>query len=286
MEASIGIIGGTGLYEIDGFSDIQEKVIHTPFGEPSDAFIVGLLAGKKVAFLPRHGKGHRYLPHEINYRANIYGFKQLGVERILSFTAVGSMREELKPMDMVLVDQFFDRTKDRKCTFFENGIAAHISFDKPTCADLSAFVFEACRALGVTIHRGGTYLCMEGPQFSTLAESTIYRTWGIDVIGMTNLTEAKLAREAEICYATLALITDYDCWHEEEEAVSVGTIIEYLQTNADNAKKIIKQVIPLISEKRTCACQNALAHAIITNPSAIPAQRKADLNLLIGKYIH
>jgi len=285
MEASIGIIGGSGLYEIDGFSDIQEVTISTPFGSPSDAYIVGLLAGKKVAFLPRHARGHRFLPHEINYRANIFGFKKLGVTRIVSLTAVGSMRSDIKPMDMVVIDQFFDRTKNRDCTFFGDGLAVHIAFNKPTCPDLSDCVLHACQSVGVKVHQGGTYLCMEGPQFSTLAESLIYRTWGVDVIGMTNLTEAKLAREAEICYSTLALVTDYDCWHEEEEAVSVGTILDYLTTNADNARKIIKHVIPLIPDHRSCDCKDALAQAIITNPAAISPRKKDELKLLLDKYI-
>ncbi|MFC1852769.1 S-methyl-5'-thioadenosine phosphorylase [candidate division CSSED10-310 bacterium] len=285
MEAKIGVVGGSGLYEMEGFTDVSEITVTTPFGEPSDPYMVGLLQGRRVAFLPRHGKGHRYLPHEINYRANIYGFKKLGVERIISLTAVGSMRQDIKPMDLVLVNQFFDRTKGRLCTFFGEGIAAHISFDKPTCDDLSAYVFEACQEVGVTVHRGGTYICMEGPQFSTLAESLIYRKWGVDVIGMTNLTESKLAREAEMCYSTLALVTDYDCWRESEEAVSVGTILDYLRTNAENAKKIVKKLVPKIPETQSCACKEALAHAIITDPSAIPQTKKEELSLIIGKYI-
>lgn len=284
MDASIGVIGGSGLYDIEGFTEIQEINVSTPFGEPSDYYVVGILGGKKVAFLPRHGRGHRFLPHEINYRANIFGFKKLGVKRILSLTAVGSMREDIKPMDMVLIDQFIDRTKARDCTFFGDGIAAHISFDKPTCHDLSKLVLAGCHEVGVTVHQGGTYICMEGPQFSTLAESLTYRSWNVDVIGMTNLTEAKLAREAEICYSTLALVTDYDCWHEEEEAVSVGTILDYLKTNAENAKKIIKTVIPGIPEEQTCSCKDALAYAIITDPAVIPARKKEELSLLIGKY--
>lgn len=285
MEATIGIIGGSGLYEIEGFSEVREVTLTTPFGSPSDPYIVGRLGGQDVAFLPRHGKGHRFLPHEINYRANIYGFKKLGVGRILSLTAVGSMRENIKPMDMVLVDQFYDRTKGRASTFFGHGIAAHIQFNKPTCGDLSDKVYEACRVVGVTIHRGGTYVCMEGPQFSTLAESLTYRQWGVHVIGMTNLTEAKLAREAEICYATLAMVTDYDCWHAEEEAVSVGTILEYLRSNAANAKKIIKTVVPQLGGDRDCPCCTALQYAIITDPAAIPAARKEELALLVGKYL-
>lgn len=284
-KARIGVIGGSGLYEIEGFTDIEEITLSTPFGSPSDAYIVGSMGGVNVAFLPRHGRGHRYLPHEINYQANIFGFKMLGVEQIISLTAVGSMREDIKPMDMVVIDQFFDRTKNRACTFFGDGIAAHISFNKPTCEDLAELVYETCQKVGVTVHKGGTYICMEGPQFSTLAESLTYRKWGVDVIGMTNLTEAKLAREAEICYATLALVTDYDCWHEEEEAVSVGTIIEYLNTNAKNAKKIIKEIVPRIPVDRSCPCQSALQYAIITDPAYIPDEKKEMLKPIMGKYL-
>lgn len=285
MEATVGIIGGSGLYQIEGLTDVDEIRVETPFGEPSDPFIVGKLEGKKIVFLPRHGKGHRYLPHEINYRANIFAFKKLNVKRIISLTAVGSMKEDIKPMDMVLIDQFYDRTKNRLCTFFGDGIAAHVSFNKPTCGELTDLIYDACQKIGVKIHKGGTYLCMEGPQFSTLAESLNYRKMGVHVIGMTNLTEAKLAREAEICYSTLALVTDYDCWHEEEEAVSVGTILEYLKTNAVNAKKIIKTVVPNIPETRSCSCKDALKYAIITDPDYIPEKKKNELEPIIGKYI-
>jgi len=261
----IGIIGGSGLYQMEELKDVKEIEVDTPFGFPSDAYIAGTLSGRKVAFLARHGRGHRYLPSEINYRANIFGFKKLGVEWIISASAVGSMREDRKPMDIVIPDQFFDRTKTRKSTFFGDGIAVHISFSEPVCPTLSQILLEAGKKVKCSIYKEGTYLCMEGPQFSTKAESLIYRKWGVDVIGMTNLTEAKLAREAEICYVTLALVTDYDVWHEAEEEVSVGAIIEILQKNAETAQSIIKTAIAALPPERSCICSQALEGAIMVS---------------------
>jgi 5'-methylthioadenosine phosphorylase len=286
--AAIGIIGGSGLYQMEGLAEVEEIVIDTPFGKPSDSFIVGRLLGERVAFLPRHGRSHRLLPTEIPFRANIYAMKTLGVERIISASAVGSLREELKPMDIVLPDQFFDRTRQRPSTFFGNGIAAHVTFADPVCGDLCDVLEEAGRSelTGIGIHRGGAYLCMEGPAFSTRAESETYRSWGMSVIGMTNLQEAKLAREAEICYATLALVTDYDCWHPDHDSVTVEMVINYLNRNSSNAQKLIaKAVERLAGHESDCRCRRSLAHAIITARDQIAPEVKERLKAIIGKYV-
>jgi 5'-methylthioadenosine phosphorylase len=284
---SIGIIGGSGFYKMDDVKFIEEKTVKTPFGKPSDNYIIVEIEGKRVSFLSRHSRGHKFNPSEINYRANIYGFKMLGVERIISVSAVGSLKEEVRPLDIVLVDQFFDRTFKRENTFFENGIVAHVSFAHPTCPILREHLFKAAKELGLSVHNGGTYINIEGPQFSTIAESETYRKFGFDVIGMTNATEAKLAREAELCYTTVALVTDYDCWKEDEEDVSVEMVIENLKKNTENAQKLIKKVIPLIPENRddSCTCKSALKYSIITSPDAIPETVKDRLRLIIGKYI-
>lgn len=281
----IGVIGGSGLYEMEGLTGVREVKINTPFGEPSDAYITGSLGGVEMVFLPRHGRGHRYLPTEVNYRANIYGMKKLGVERIISVSAVGSMREDIEPGHIVVPSQFYDHTKHRKSTFFGNGVVAHVGFADPVCHGLSDILVNAGEKTGAKMHRGGTYLCMEGPQFSTRAESGIYRGWGVDVIGMTNATEAKLAREAEICYATIALSTDYDCWHETEEDVTVEAVIAILMKNVEIAKKIIKEAVPKIPAKRDCHCSEALKNAIMTKAELIPEKTKQDLELIIGKYV-
>ena len=285
MNATIGIIGGSGLYDMAEVTDREERRVATPFGEPSGPYVIGTLRGKRVAFLARHGVGHRILPSELNFRANIYGFKVLGVERILSASAVGSLKQEYKPLDIVVPDQFFDRTKGRISTFFGRGIVAHVAFAHPLCGDLSAIAAESAVQVGATVHRGGTYVNMEGPQFSTLAESKLYRSWGMDVIGMTNLQEAKLAREAEICYATLALVTDYDCWHPDHDSVTVDLIISNLMQNAATAQRTIAEAVGRTSGARTCACKDALATAIITQPALVPAQTKRDLAPIIGKYM-
>jgi 5'-methylthioadenosine phosphorylase len=284
-QVEVGIIGGSGLYEMAELTDREEKTVTTPFGDPSGPYVIGTLRGKRVAFLSRHGLGHRLMPSELNYRANIFGFKTLGVERILSASAVGSLKEEYRPLDILVPDQFFDRTKGRISTFFGRGIVAHIAFAHPLCPDLSAVAARAAQQVGATVHRGGTYLNMEGPQFSTLAESRLYRSWGMDVIGMTNLQEAKLAREAEICYATLALITDYDCWHPDHDSVTVELIVANLMQNAATAQKTIAEAVARLDGARTCACKDALATAIITQPQYIPAQIKQELAPLIGKYL-
>ena len=284
-KAEIGIIGGSGLYNLAGIEKFKEVRITTPFGKPSDAYRVGVLEGRRVAFLARHGRGHVLLPSELNFRANIYGMKKLGVERILSVSAVGSLKEELRPMDMVMPNQFFDRTRGRISTFFGGGLVAHISFAYPVCAAVVDVLAKACADAGVRYHKGGTYLCMEGPAFSTQAESNTYRSWGMDIIGMTNLQEAKLAREAEICYATLAMVTDYDCWHPDHEAVTVTQVLEYLSRNATNAQKIILSAIRGLSKQRTCKCGSALAHAIQTDRKMISAAAKKKLALLVGKYL-
>jgi 5'-methylthioadenosine phosphorylase len=283
-KAEIGIIGGSGLYSMPGFEAEGELRLSTPFGEPSDAYIVGQLEGKQVAFLARHARGHRISPSELNFRANIFGFKMLGAERILSLSAVGSLKLEHAPLDFVIPDQFFDHTRGRVSTFFGGGLVAHISFADPVCPQLSRTVHAVAGELGINSKAGGTYLCMEGPAFSTRAESNIYRSWGMDVIGMTNLQEAKLAREAEICYVTIAMVTDYDCWHEEHDAVSVEQIIGNLQKNAENACRLVRNVVSRMPQVRTCKCGSALRHAIITERSAIPAATKEKLRLLIGKY--
>ena len=282
----IGIIGGSGLYQMPELEDVEEIVVDTPFGPTSDAFIVGTLENQRVAFLPRHGRGHRFTPSEVPFRANIYAMKLLGVERILSASAVGSLQEQFAPLDMVIPDQFFDRTRARarESTFFGEGIVAHVAFAHPLCPDLSKIAAGSAAKVGATVHRGGTYVNMEGPQFSTLAESKLYRSWGMDVIGMTNLQEAKLAREAEICYATLALVTDYDCWHPDHDSVTVDLIIANLMHNAATAQKTIADAVETISAARTCACQDALATAIITQQPLWPEQTKKDLAPIIGKY--
>jgi 5'-methylthioadenosine phosphorylase len=284
-KAEIGIIGGSGLYSMPGFEAHERVGLSTPFGNPSDSYVVGQLAGREVAFLARHGQGHRISPSELNFRANILGMKQLGVERILSVSAVGSLKEEHAPLDFVIPDQFVDRTRGRISTFFGDGVVAHVAFADPVCPQLAGIVHESATQLGINSKRGGTYLCMEGPAFSTRAESNLYRSWGMDVIGMTNLTEAKLAREAEICYLTIAMVTDYDCWHEQHEDVTVDEIIGNLGKNAENACKLVRQAVERIPEERTCKCGSALKHAIITDRAAIPAETKDRLGLLIGKYI-
>src|SRR5215216_1528571 len=273
---------------MEALTGVEEVRISTPFGDPSDAFVVGSLGGVRVAFLPRHGRGHTLLPTEIPFRANIYAMKLLGVERIISASAVGSLREELKPMDIVFPDQFFDRTRQRQSTFFGDGIAAHVTFADPVCRDLCDALEQAARAelRGIDVHRGGTYLCMEGPAFSTRAESEVYRSWGMSVIGMTNLQEAKLAREAEICYGTLALVTDYDCWHPAHDSVTVEMVIEYLNRNSENAQRLIAgAVAPLAREERACKCGRSLRHAIITPPDRITPEAKERLKAIIGKYV-
>jgi len=282
---AIGIIGGSGLYSMAGLTNTREIRVKTPFGDPSDAIVTGTLEGRRVAFLARHGRGHRISPSEINFRANIYALKTLGVERIISVSAVGSLREDVAPLDFVVPDQFFDRTRTRVSTFFGGGIVAHVSFDRPTCPALSAQLTAAAESAGVKVHRGGTYVCMEGPQFSTLAESHTYRGLRFDIIGMTNLTEAKLAREAEICYATFAMVTDYDCWHPSHDAVTVDQIIAVLTKNTENVQRAIREAVRALDESRPCKCGSALAHAILTDRKAIPAAAKKRLAPIIGKYI-
>jgi len=283
---TIGVIGGTGLYAMEGLGKTESVSLKTPFGKPSDSYLVGELNGIAVAFLPRHGVGHRILPHELNFRANIYGFKQLGVESIISVSAVGSMKEEIKPLHMALPDQFFDRTRKRIDTFFGGGIAAHVGFSHPICPHLREVLHTTIRGLGFPVHNGGTYVCIDGPQFSTRAESLVYRSWNVDVIGMTNLQEAKLAREAEICYATVALVTDYDCWREGDDTLSIEMIIENLNKNTHNVQQVIREVVPAIAAgKRSCTCAEALHNAIITREDLIPPQVKNDLRIIIGKYL-
>jgi 5'-methylthioadenosine phosphorylase len=285
VSALIGVIGGSGLYTMPGFTEGKETRIQTPWGDPSDAYHVGELEGKTVAFLARHGRGHRISPSELNFRANIYGFKQLGAERIISLSAVGSLKEEHRPLEFVIPDQFFDRTRGRISTFFGEGLVAHISFADPVCNNLTHLLLGACQEAGVTAKLGGTYLCMEGPAFSTKAESNAYRSMGMDVIGMTNLQEAKLAREAEICYATVAMVTDYDCWHPEHEAVTVTDIIRNLNQNAENACRVVAAAVRKIDTGlRPCKCGSALSHALITDRKAVPAATLKKLELLVGKY--
>lgn len=281
----IGIIGGSGLYDMAELTDREEIQVDTPFGPPSGPYVTGTLAGRRVAFLARHGAGHRLLPSELNFRANIYGFKRLGVEWILSASAVGSLKEEYRPLDIVVPDQFLDRTRSRISTFFGRGLAAHVAFARPVCPVLTGLAYDASVAAGARVHRGGTYVCMEGPQFSTLAESRLYRSWGMDVIGMTNLQEAKLAREAEICYATLALVTDYDCWHEGHDEVTVDMVIANLMQNAVTAQRVVAGAVVGLPVERRCECASALATAIITRPEAIPEETKRALEPIIGKYI-
>ena len=284
-QADIGIIGGSGLYSMPGFTDVREVQQETPFGAPSDAYILGTLEGRSVAFLARHARGHKLLPTELNFRANIYGFKQLGVERILSVSAVGSLKEEHKPLDFVIPDQFFDRTRHRVDTFFGDGLVAHVGFGDPVCGEMARVVESASKRVAVNSKRGGTYVCMEGPQFSTKAESNVYRSWGADVIGMTNLQEAKLAREAEICYVTIAMVTDYDCWHPHHDSVTVDQIISVLVKNAENAAKVVKASVAGMPKTRSCKCGSALAHAILTERDKIPAATKEKLKLIVGKYL-
>lgn len=282
----VGILGGTGLYDIDGLTDLKEHRLRTPFGDPSDAYRIGRLEGRRVAFLNRHGRGHRLLPAEINYRANVYGFKMLGVERVISVNSVGSLREEIRPRDFVFVDQFFDKTQ-RRSSFFGEGVVAHVSFAEPICAELSRFLHGTAVRLGLRTHLGGMQVCMEGPAFSTRAESRIHRRWGGDVIGMTSATEAKLFREAEICYATMNLATDYDAWHAEEESVTVEMVLENMRLNTKNARSVIREAVAALPahDATACGCRTALAGAIMTDPQSIPAARKRELRLIIGKYI-
>jgi len=283
--AEIGVIGGSGLYAMGGLTEAREIRVKTPFGDTSDAIVVGKLEGKRVAFLARHGRGHRILPSELNFRANIYAMKLLGVQRILSVSAVGSLQENLRPGEFLIPDQFFDSTKGRKSTFFGNGIVAHVTFDKPICPELSAILGRVSREQKITVHEKGTYICMEGPQFSTLAEANYHRAMKFSVIGMTNVTEAKLAREAEICYATIAMITDYDCWHPEHDSVTVEAIIGTLNQNASNAQTVLREAIKAISAERGCKCGSALKHAILTDRKAVPAATKKHLAAIIGKYL-
>jgi 5'-methylthioadenosine phosphorylase len=284
-QVKIGIIGGSGLYEMTELSEKTEIQIETPFGLPSDALIIGTLRGKRVAFLPRHGRGHRILPSELNFRANIYAMKMLGVERILSASAVGSLKQEIAPLDIVLPDQFVDRTVGRVSSFFGSGLVGHVAFAEPVCPDLLEMVHAAARQVGIPARRGGTYVCMEGPAFSTKAESNLYRSWGMDIIGMTNLQEAKLAREAEICYVTMALVTDYDCWHESHESVTVEMIIRNLQENSRNAQAIIVQTVETLTQTRSCKCGEALRYALITDKTQIPAATVEKLRCIVGKYL-
>ncbi|MFH1094122.1 MAG: S-methyl-5'-thioadenosine phosphorylase [Candidatus Omnitrophota bacterium] len=280
----IGIIGGSGIYDIEGVKNVEMIEVDTPYGAPSDKIIVGVLGGVKFAFLPRHGRGHKISPSELNFRANIYAFKKLGVEKVLSMSAVGSLKEELKPRDFVIPDQLFDRTKNRASTFFGEGIVAHVGFAEPFCARLSQVAYETAKQLGITVHKGGTYICMEGPQFSTKAESNVYRQLGFSIIGMTALPEAKLAREAEMCYVTIALVTDYDCWKEDEE-VSVEKILANLSANSDNAKQFIKTILSKLNDSDTCACSSALATAIVTSEDAVPKETLKKVELLVKKYL-
>lgn len=285
----IGVIGGSGLYEIEGLTDVQEVEIDTPFGTPSDVYVTGSLEGAKMVFLPRHGRGHRYLPSEVNYRANIYGMKTLGVEQIISVSAVGSMREDIVPGHIVIPDQFFDRTKGlRGSTFFGNGVVGHVQFADPICHDLAHLLYEAAKDVGATVHEGGTYICIEGPNFSTRAESNIFRSWGVDIIGMTNVPESRLAREAEICYGTVALATDYDCWHDGHDDVSVDAVIQIIQQNVATARNIIKAAAKNIVAKRqerACGCPEALKYAIMTDHKLIPEETLQALQPIIGKYV-
>ena len=284
-QAEIGIIGGSGLYSMPGLTEVQEVAQETPFGAPSDVYVLGTLKGRRVAFLARHGRGHRILPSELNFRANIYGFKQLGVERILSVSAVGSLKEEHTPGEFLVVDQFVDRTRHRVDTFFGDGVVAHVAFADPVCPHLAEIVSGACKKASVVAKRGGTYVCMEGPQFSTKAESNLYRSWGMDVIGMTNLQEAKLAREAELCYVTVAMVTDYDCWHPHHDSVTVEQIVAVLLKNAENACNVVREAVAAMPKDRSCKCGSALAHAILTDRKMIPATTRRRLKLILDKYL-
>ncbi len=284
-KVKIGIIGGSGLYEMAELQEREEISLETPFGAPSDNIVLGSLRGKRVAFLARHGRGHRIMPSELNFRANIYALKSLGVERILSASAVGSLREDLAPLDIVLPDQFVDRTRGRISSFFGSGLVAHVAFADPVCPDLATQVQKGAEQAGIKVKRGGTYVCMEGPAFSTKAESRLYQSWGMDIIGMTNLQEAKLAREAEICYVTIALITDYDCWHASHESVSVDMIVGNLRLNSENAQKIILQTVQNMPNARSCGCGDAMKHALITDKALIPPEIRRNLKLIVGKYL-
>jgi 5'-methylthioadenosine phosphorylase len=284
-KVSIGIIGGSGLYDMEGLTRVKSVTVATPFGRPSDDYVIGTLHGKRVAFLPRHGRGHRILPTDINYRANIYGMKKLGAGRIISVSAVGSMKEEIRPGDIVIPDQFYDHTKHRRSTFFGNGVVAHVGMADPVCAGLCEVLIEAGVRAGAAVHRRGTYICMEGPQFSTKAESLTYRKWDVDVIGMTNATEAKLAREAEICYSTIALATDYDCWHHSEEAVTVEAVLAVMKKNIETSKSMIREAVRMLPDSRACTCGEALRNTIMTPEKLIPAKTKRDLAPIIGKYL-
>jgi 5'-methylthioadenosine phosphorylase len=284
-EVRVGIIGGSGLYQMEGLTDVQEMEISTPFGSPSDSYRIGTVEGQRVVFLARHNRNHTIMPSELNFRANIYGFKQLGVEWIISASAVGSLKEELRPLDIVLPDQFYDRTKTRISTFFGEGVVVHVSFAEPICPQLAGIVQLAGTYSRVAVKRGGTYVCMEGPQFSTKAESNTYRSWGMDLIGMTNLQEAKLAREAEICYTTMALVTDYDCWHPSHDAVTVAEVVQNLKKNAENAQKIIRSAVKRLPVARTCACRNALQNAILTDLKKVPPATRTKLELLLKRYL-
>lgn len=285
MADILGVIGGSGLYGMEGLKNVRTVAVRTPFGDPSDDLMVGDLDGRTLAFLPRHGRGHRFLPSQINYRANIYAMKKVGVKWVLSISAVGSMKESIRPGDIVVADQFYDHTRFRPTTFFGDGLVGHIPFADPVCPNLAAVAYAAAKKVVKRTHRGGTYLCMEGPAFSTRAESRIYRKWGVDVIGMTNLPEAKLAREAELCYATLALATDYDCWHETEEDVSIEAVLALLRKNVENSKRIVREVARRLPGKGSCGCDESLRHAIITDRKKIPAPARRKLALLIGKYL-
>ena len=285
MSAEIGIIGGSGLYDMAELTERDERVVSTPFGDPSGPYLLGTLRGKRVAFLARHGAGHRLMPSELNFRANIFGFKVLGVSHIVSASAVGSLKEQYRPLDLVFPDQFLDRTFGRIGTFFGKGLVAHVSFAHPVCDRLRLVAAACAEAAGARVHRGGTYVCMEGPQFSTLAESNLYRSWDMDIIGMTNLQEAKLAREAEICYATMALVTDYDCWHPDHDAVTVDMVIAVLMENAVTAQRVIADTVEQLGPERPCPCGDALRSALITRPDAVPPEVKRDLAPLVGRYL-
>jgi 5'-methylthioadenosine phosphorylase len=285
-QMTIGVIGGSGLYEIEGLTSIEEVRLETPFGDPSDVYITGMFEGVKMVFLPRHGRGHRLLPSEVPYRANIYGMKKLGVRRIISVSAVGSMKEEIVPGHIVIPDQFFDQTQGKRAsTFFGQGVTGHVQFADPVCAELSGVLCEAGQRAGATVHKGGTYICIEGPNFSTRAESTIYRSWGVDIIGMTNIPEARLAREAEICYGTVALATDYDCWHDSHDDVTVEAVLAIIRQNVAMARNIIVQAVRQLSAAPRCACGESLKFAIMTDRSMIPEQTRKDLDPILGKYL-
>jgi 5'-methylthioadenosine phosphorylase len=285
LEGAIGVIGGSGLYSMAGLTQTEEAAVTTPFGAPSDSYIVGKIEGRPVVFLARHGRTHRLLPHEVNYRANVYGLKQLGVDRIVSVSAVGSMKEEIRPLHVVVPDQFIDRTRHRVDTFFGGGVVAHVGFGDPVCPELHDALRDAAAGCGATVWPDGTYVCMEGPAFSTRAESQVYRSWGVSVIGMTNLPEAKLAREAEMCYATLALVTDFDCWHEAEEDVTAQSVVENMRANVETAQRTLRALIPSLPRTRSCACGSALRDALVTPPDQIPAEARDRLDMIIRKYL-